>query len=446
MGFLLTIGEKAARSDSVLSRVAAGAILLAFLAVFMQPVIVNPFELDQATAWVVVCYAFAGSVLAVRWRRVIEWQPTPFDYALVVYLAFVVVAWPASVDRQTTSVSIFHLLGQVAVYVAVRAIVTDSPALGEMVIAAMIIGIAVLEWMALDYRLRFGLSESRLEFFPPLEWNGRAGLGALSAVEFALLIGIGQSAPGRIRTASMILMAGLVVEMILLYARLPWVAALVVLAAASFVSASTGTFRRFVAIVGTTGIVAVVVGRSYALHLIKLMVGLEHGVEGGIDIRSTLWRNALRIIRDHPLAGVGLGNYPRVHQQLFFIPLPATYPELSGVTHPHNLFLQQTAELALAGGLAYATQWGVALWLAWRAATSRPAQALVGAGLFYMLLALVVINMGENVFLEQVSAERVRLHTVAWIAIGLAVAPARVVRARAPAEIAAGAPAQIGPA
>jgi O-antigen ligase len=416
----------------VLADLAAGAILLGFLAVFMQPAIVNPFELDQVTAWIVVCYAFAGSILLVRWRRVIAWQRTPFDDALLVYLAIVLITWTASVNRHTTAVSVVRLVAQIGVYAALRVIAADWPALGEKVVAALIAGIAVLEWTALDYHLRSGLSASRFEVFPPLEWNGRTGLGALSAVQFALLVGIAQWARDRIRIAAMILMAGVVVEMILLYARLPWVAAVAVLVGALVVAVPTGGVRRYAAIVGTAGLVAAGFGSSYVVHLIKMMIGLESGAEGGLDIRTTLWHNAVSMIRDHPLMGVGLGNYLAVHQRMYPVPFPAIHPEISGVTHPHNLFLQQTAELGIIGGVAYAALWGVALWLAWRATTRHAPQAHVSAGLFYALITLIVINMGENIFLDQDPSERVRVHTLAWIAIGLAVAQWRRVCALRP--------------
>lgn len=95
-------------------------LFVAFLIALLQPAIPNPFLLEPAAAWTLVCCAFAIPVVVIHvargWRR----QPASFDWALGAYLVCVFVAWPASVNRHATAVAIVTLLGQIAVFYAVR--------------------------------------------------------------------------------------------------------------------------------------------------------------------------------------------------------------------------------------------------------------------------------------------------------------------------------------
>lgn len=69
--------------------------------------------------------------------------------------------------------------------------------------------------------------------------------------------------------------------------------------------------------------------------------------------RLSLWKSALAMIRDHPLAGIGLDNFLYYYRQ-YILPEAAAEPNLS---HPHNLVLDFWLRLGL-GGL------GVLAWFA----------------------------------------------------------------------------------
>jgi len=64
------------------------------------------------------------------------------------------------------------------------------------------------------------------------------------------------------------------------------------------------------------------------------------------DARLDLWRDTVTIIRDHPWAGNGVGNYPwRMVEAAAVAPEGAsTYP---GIEHAHNLFLQLAADFGM---------------------------------------------------------------------------------------------------
>jgi O-antigen ligase len=400
--------------------VAAPLLLAAFLVALLRPTIPNPFLLAPAPAWTVVCYAFALPILLYHFVRGERWQMTPFDYALCAYLTVVLATWPASVNHRSTGAAVVTLAAQVAVFGAVRLLIARWPPAARIVVAGLVCGIAVLQWLATDYHLRNGLSFRLTEF--PLEWDGRPGLGAVGAIGFALLIGIWQRARSiTLQGASILLIVGAVVELIFFYSRDPWVAAAAVLVLAFGVAFRIGGIRRFALAAGIIVAVTAFANTPYTTSLVRMMVGLEHGPEGGLALRLGAWRDASAMIRAHGMTGVGLGNYlaaRRATDLPRFAMIPA---EQTPLVHPHNLFLQQMAETGVAGGLAYLAMWATALWAGWRVSTDRTQTFDANLGVFYALAAIAIVNVGENIFLDAVAGARVRIHTIAWVLMAVAI-------------------------
>lgn len=77
--------------------------------------------------------------------------------------------------------------------------------------------------------------------------------------------------------------------------------------------------------------------------------------------RLVLWSAAARIARLHPIAGIGLGRYPRE--------APGFHSEWIPFENTHNFFLQLLAEAGLVGLLAFLALWGVAIRALWRGAS-----------------------------------------------------------------------------
>lgn len=79
--------------------------------------------------------------------------------------------------------------------------------------------------------------------------------------------------------------------------------------------------------------------------------------------RVQLWQSTLRMIRDHPLLGVGLDNFLYQYRGRYILPAAWRQPDLS---QPHNFLLNYWARLGLIG-LAAGIWMQVAFWqLAWR--------------------------------------------------------------------------------
>jgi len=342
------------------------ALIALLLAAIFWPVLPTPFMIDGPTAWRYLCYAFALPVLLLALWRGRRFHATPFDYALAAYLLIVIATWPTSVDRHKTMDAMVALTAPIAVFYAIRILVSHRPAAARFILAGTLAGIALLEWIATSYHLWAGFT-TRPMVFPPLEWNGRQGLSAIGVVQFGLLVGIWQTARSQVvRGCALILLVGSAAELIFFYARDPWIAAIAVLVVSLAYARRHGGIGHYV--LGIAVVLALIgsVRTPYLTHLAKGALGLEEGAEGGLPIRLGAWRDALIITRRHPITGIGLGNYVdvRFYADLpRFTMIPAGQPD---VVHPHNTFLQQLAELGIFGGVAYAALWAIALQLAWK--------------------------------------------------------------------------------
>jgi O-antigen ligase len=295
----------------------------------------------------------------------------------------------------------------------------DQPALVRVAAAGLVAGIGMLEWMAFNTHLRMGL-EARMLAFPPLEWNGREGLGLAAAVQCGLLVGVWQRTRSRaVQIAAMVLMLGAVVECLFMYSRVPWAALAAALIAACLVGLRVGGFRRSLLAVAAIGTFVAVIGTPYMLHLARMATGLAQGPESGLSFRLAAWFDAPKVIAKHPIRGTGLGTYGAVRPTLDIPRSPYLPPEFESPLHPHNAYLQQFAEVGIVGGAAFAMMWATALWAGWRVSTDPTLSDGINVGLFLALVALLVSNLGENMF---EGTERLRLQSMAWIAAGVMIA------------------------
>jgi O-antigen ligase len=108
-----------------------------------------------------------------------------------------------------------------------------------------------------------------------------------------------------------------------------------------------------------------------ALLVVALLASLNPGVRGrfqssfsasGNSDRVFIWARAKEIIRDHPLRGIGFGNYPRVCGE-YYDRVDKTFPMR---TWAHNLALSTLAETGPLGLLALLWLFGSAALLLWR--------------------------------------------------------------------------------
>ena len=144
---------------------------------------------------------------------------------------------------------------------------------------------------------------------------------------------------------------------------------------------------------------------------------------GGGSGRTDIWAVATQVARDHPLLGVGIGNFPLVEPS--YASRTANLPEVDYiVTEPqvvHNSYLELLAELGVVGLAFFAALVAAALSLCWRAirAFSRAGDVdpeLIARGLLVGLAGMLVASF----FLSAEYEKQL------WLLVGLCPALARM--------------------
>ena len=111
--------------------------------------------------------------------------------------------------------------------------------------------------------------------------------------------------------------------------------------------------------------------------------------------RSEIWTNALRLIRDYPLTGAGLGSFPTVSRANYaFNWVPPDYPFI----HSHNIFLQVGVDFGLPGLIAFLALLLVLAICSLRLSSALRGQpaSLLAAGLGGSLVVCVVAGLGDD--------------------------------------------------
>ena len=111
--------------------------------------------------------------------------------------------------------------------------------------------------------------------------------------------------------------------------------------------------------------------------------------EGTTFLRLKLWESSVRMIRDHPLLGVGPGNFLEAYRTRYV--LPAGWEEFN-LEHAHNLLLDHWTRLGVLGvGAGVALQVGF-----WRSVGRR--RRIVALGLAGSMAAALAHGLVDNAF------------------------------------------------
>jgi O-antigen ligase len=133
---------------------------------------------------------------------------------------------------------------------------------------------------------------------------------------------------------------------VLTYTRGIWISAL---SAVLFIAAFSGR-KALAALGGAAAVVGVIVLLSFA----GISSRAESILERSQNIeRLFLWETTWNMVRDHPLLGVGVGNYQRVQSEYF----RESFPYEVTRSHSHNNLLQVTVERGIFGLLIFLWLW-----------------------------------------------------------------------------------------
>ncbi len=222
----------------------------------------------------------------------------------------------------------------------------------------------------------------------------------------------GRAVAGRILAAVAVALVALTVgaAILLSFSRGAWLGTVAALAAMTVLSgrrAATAMAAVFVAAAlflalgGAAVLPDAFQGRieSFASDLVVTDYGETPITDNNFAVkeRTAYWFGGLKMIRDYPLTGVGLGNYGVRYDGGYY-----TAPFLVSQVHAHNYYIHIAAETGLFGLLAYLTLIGGLLVTGWqasnraRAAGDGLARALA-IGAVGVVVAVAVHNLFENV-------------------------------------------------
>ena len=120
------------------------------------------------------------------------------------------------------------------------------------------------------------------------------------------------------------------------------------------------------------------------------------GEEGSARQRYEIWRVAFKIIRDHPITGVGFGAYRPTHEQ--YAMDPEFKPTAQGQRDTHSLYFNVLAETGFPGLLLYLGMVGVVLLGAERARRRCARVFEIGAKQLLMLEAGLLSFLVASIF------------------------------------------------
>ena len=125
--------------------------------------------------------------------------------------------------------------------------------------------------------------------------------------------------------------------------------------------------------------------------------------------RILIWQSAWNMFKDHPILGVGLGQYTENYQQKYISP-QAKEPNL---THAHNNFMQMLAENGIVGFAGFVIMFGYVIFknlIAWFRTRNVYALMIVSATVCLLLQGFTEYNVGNSAVIKMY-----------WLVLGLLV-------------------------
>lgn len=123
--------------------------------------------------------------------------------------------------------------------------------------------------------------------------------------------------------------------------------------------------------------------------------------------RILMWQSAWNMFKDHPVLGVGLGQYAKNYQQKYISP-EAKEPQLS---HAHNNFMQMLAENGIVGFVGFVIMFGYIILknlIAWFKTRNVYALMIVSATVCLLLQGFTEYNVGNSAVIK-----------IYWLVLGL---------------------------
>lgn len=117
--------------------------------------------------------------------------------------------------------------------------------------------------------------------------------------------------------------------------------------------------------------------------------------------RVYIWKAAIEMFREHPIAGVGKGNWAKEAKNNYFPRFKSEWPVFGAFAHAHNVYLTLLAETGIIGLLLFLSFWLSAAWLIFSNVQAMPKNSFdfaLSVGSLGSLGNLFVAGMFENNF------------------------------------------------
>lgn len=225
--------------------------------------------------------------------------------------------------------------------------------------------------------------------------NGLAGFLALSIPPVVALV---VSEPlRRRRVLGFLLLAAATAGLVLTYSRGAWIGTIIAVLVLLLV------LRKGVQLAWGIVLTGAFLASGAVLERLQSITTVES--DSAVTSRFEFWGVALRMVTDHPLLGVGLGNFQTAYEDLMFSGLPLLPYTLEVPNQAHNLFLHLAVEVGLVGLAAFTWILAVAFVQARRVHRSADPQAkALGLGVAAGLVALLVHNLVDVTIYQGFSA------------------------------------------
>ena len=385
-----------------------GAALIVLTVLLIQPRgVPDPFGVGAPLAWTVLCLVATVPALIETMRGGLP--STRLDPFVWLYVACFLIVFPFSLGRYTSAVWVLSLIANVLVYYAALRTTREAPAFIGAILLTIVIGVAVLQIIAIDFHLEQGLLTRIADYDRPQGWSGYPELGFLVCVQLAILIAIARTATRAApRLAVSLVMIIGVVELVFLFSRMAWVTAGVLFGVGAVVGRPMPRMWKpalgallLVAAIGVA-IAQTATGRS----LMNAWTGPNPSA-GRLDI----WKRTAQMIADHPLAGVGVGNFQAIFEPVYN---PYLNEDMRRGGHAHNLWLQQAAESGVVVAAIYVILWVAVVVFA----AQRSTGSWIDKAALLVVVAFGVRSMGDFMFFATGGAQG-RLHTLMWLVWGV---------------------------
>lgn len=183
------------------------------------------------------------------------------------------------------------------------------------------------------------------------------------------------------------------------------------------------SWRRWLGLLAAlTGLVLVPVALNSPMagHVVNSLI--QYRQDSGFAMRIAVWLETVEMIRDYPVAGIGLGTYDDVAYSRYGTGNDRHF--FRNGWHAHNVLLHTTAETGVLGLLAWCYFWvTIARYLARARREERRVGRLTSTATLCMLLAFFVLSLTENLIAARVHASlRMNLTLGLLVVYGIRVA------------------------